>query len=95
VEIVNFRVTAFGVVDKPDLPRWRSDGSLDQAAHETRQVWFGGAAHDTPVFDRALLASGLTVRGPAIVEESGSTTLLPPGWSAQVLEFGDLLLERD
>jgi N-methylhydantoinase A len=92
VEIVNFRVTAFGVVDKPDLPRWRSGGSLDQAVRETRAVWFDGAAHDTPVFDRALLASDLVLHGPAIVEESGSTTLLPPVWSAQVLEFGDLLL---
>jgi N-methylhydantoinase A len=95
VEIVNFRVTAFGVVDKPDLPRWRSGGSLDQAVRETRAVWFDGAAHDTPVFDRALLASDLVLHGPAIVEESGSTTLLPPGWSAQVLEFGNLLLERN
>jgi len=95
VEIVNFRITALGVVDKPELPHWRSDGSAEQAVRGTRAVWFDGAEHVTPVFDRALLAAGLTLHGPAIIEESGSTTLLPPGWSAEVLEFGDLLLERN
>jgi N-methylhydantoinase A len=95
VEIVNFRVTALGVVDKPDLPRWLSGGIRADAVIGTRQVWFDGGFRETPIHDRMRLAAGVTLRGPAIVDESGSTTLLPPDWSLRVLDHGELLLERD
>jgi N-methylhydantoinase A len=95
VEIVNFRVTALGIVDKPELPRWLSGGEAADAVVGTRQVWFDGGFRETPILDRTRLATGVTLRGPAIVEESGSTTLLPPEWSLRVLDHGDLLLERD
>jgi N-methylhydantoinase A len=94
VEIVNFCVTALGVVDKPELPRWLSGGVAGQAAPATRQVWFDGRFLEAPIHDRTNLAAGVTLQGPAIIEESGSTTLLPPAWSLVVLEHGDLLLER-
>jgi N-methylhydantoinase A len=95
VEIVNFRVTALGVVDKPDLPRWLSGGTADRAMIGTRPVWFDGRFLETPIHDRTRLAAGVTLHGPAVIEESGSTTLLPQGWSLLVLEHGDLLLEKD
>jgi hypothetical protein len=34
------------------------------------------------------------VRGPAIVEEFGATTVVPPGWTARADALGDLALER-
>jgi N-methylhydantoinase A/oxoprolinase/acetone carboxylase beta subunit len=34
------------------------------------------------------------VAGPAIVEEMGATTVMPPGWSATVGTWGELVLER-
>ena len=40
---------------------------------------------DTPIHDRALLARGERLVGPAIIEQADSTTLLPQGWSAEVL----------
>jgi N-methylhydantoinase A len=95
VEIVNYRVTALGVVDKPELPLWTGSGQAEQALAGARGVWFEGSSHDTPIFRRDGLAAGVTLTGPAIVDESGSTTLLPPGWSLRVLDHGALLLEKD
>src|SRR3989442_592288 len=48
---------------------------------------------DTPVYDRYALAAGARLAGPAIVEERESTTVLPPGASASVDEYANLLVE--
>jgi N-methylhydantoinase A len=47
-----------------------------------------------PVHERQWLARGVEVSGPAIVEEMGATTVIPPGWTAIVGEWGELLLRR-
>ena len=61
---------------------------------EARDVWFDGGFRSTPILDRARLRAGETITGPAVLEESGSTTLVPPGWSLRVLRYGDLLMEK-
>jgi N-methylhydantoinase A len=94
VEIVTYRVTAVGRVDKPELPAWTAGGSVKDATIETRMVWFDGGFQPTPVLDRTKLAAAQAVNGPAILEESGSTTLVPPGWGLRVLDYGDLLMEK-
>jgi N-methylhydantoinase A len=94
VEIVNFRVVALGVVDKPTPPLWTKSGTVVDAALAPRKVWFDGVWHDTPVYDRARLPAGSRFAGPAVVEEGGATTIIPPSWMARVLEYGELLLER-
>ena len=94
VEIVNYRVTALGVVDKPELPLWTGGSHAAQAQTGSRKVWFDGGERDTPLYDRNRLAAGVVLEGPAIMDESGSTTLLPPGWSLRVLDHGDMLMEK-
>jgi N-methylhydantoinase A len=61
-----------------------------------RRVLFPGEASwlDMPIHDRALLASAEHLVGPAIIEQTDATTLLPQGWSAEVLAGGALLLTR-
>jgi len=49
-------------------------------------------AASVPVFARARLAPGRSVSGPAILAQPDSTTLVPPGWTAQALASGALLL---
>ena len=61
-----------------------------------RSVLFPGETTrvDTALHDRALLAEGERLTGPAIIEQADSTTLLPPGWSAEVTGGAALLLTR-
>ncbi len=94
VEIVNFRVAAVGVVDKPALHRLSPAAPRADARLGTRKVHFGGSFVDTPVIQRDRLVLDETVLGPAVIEESGSTTVLPPSWKAVVLAHGELMLER-
>ena len=93
VELVNARLVAYGLVDKPAAQS--HGGAADgETAAVTRSVWFGGVAHDCPVWERDRLATGAGLRGPAIVEEFGATTVIPPGWNGVVDAQGNLRFER-
>ena len=82
VEIVSYRIAAWGLSDKPVLPPMDATGRTMAAARPgTRPVIFDGAAHSVPVFDRERMPPGEAVAGPAIIEEAGSSTVVPPGWS--------------
>ncbi len=54
----------------------------------------GGAAHDTPLYDRDALLPGQKVDGPAVIVESTGTTVVEPGWRAEMRPGGDLVLTR-
>jgi N-methylhydantoinase A len=95
IELVNARLTAFGVVAKPAAERHAAPrASLEGALIERRGVWFDGAARECPVFERERLPEGAALAGPAIVEEFGATTVVPPGWRGALDVHGNLRLER-
>ncbi len=95
IELVNARVSAYGLVARPAPERYGSaTRSLDDALVERRRVWFAGAAHECPVWERERLPEKAEFRGPALVEEFGATTVLPPGWQADVDSHGNLRLAR-
>ena len=60
----------------------------------SRKAYMAGAWRDTPVYDRAALRPGETIKGPAIVIEPTSTIVLEPGWQARLTERRDLVLKR-
>ncbi len=95
VEFVTFRVTATGVLSKPKL-RELPTGSHDlaDARREVRPVYFAEAKgfQETAVYDRYRLCPGHTFTGPAIVEEIDSTSLIHPGFKAEVDRYGNLLV---
>ncbi len=93
-EIVTFRVTAYGLVAKPALPTARTEGLRDAARIDERSVVFDGGFRTTAIYERSLLPAGAEVAGPAVIEESGSTTIVPPGFTASVDPHGTLVLER-
>jgi N-methylhydantoinase A len=48
---------------------------------------------ETPVYDRYLLRPGMSLVGPAIIEERESTLVVGPGGVATVDEFLNVLVE--
>jgi N-methylhydantoinase A len=90
VELVNFCVSGFGVIDRPRIPELAESGAAPK--HTNRRVYFDGGFRDTPVFARASLAAGSKLDGPAIVEEFGSTTVVFPGQQLTVDRHGILII---
>jgi N-methylhydantoinase A len=96
-EIVNIGLLAIGDVPKPRLeavsPR---PGSEAQAYKGSRPVYFAesGGFVDCRVFERAILGLGAVIPGPAVIEEPDSTILIHPGYFAEVVQYGILILRR-
>ncbi|MBL8669288.1 MAG: hydantoinase/oxoprolinase family protein [Alphaproteobacteria bacterium] len=49
---------------------------------------------EAAIIDRAALKPGETARGPAIVEQEDSTTVIEPGWQATVDKVGNMVIDR-
>ena len=92
-EVVTVRVTAVARTAKPALPSPAHDGA--GAGIRTRPVHFDGAWSDTAVLARPELAAGAAVEGPALVEEMGSVTVVPPDWRLKVGTIGEFHLRRE
>ena len=91
VEMANIRLAALGY-----LPRPENAPPAPGEARETRtrDVFFDGNARETRIVDRQGLKVGDVLDGPAIIEESTATTLLPPGWQARMIDGGHLTLSK-
>jgi N-methylhydantoinase A len=92
IEIVNFCVSGFGLIERPELPKLAKRDGATPARKSVRLVYFDGGFRDTPVYDRATLLPGFRVEGPAIVEEFGSTTAVFPGQYLEVDAHGVLIV---
>ncbi len=57
-------------------------------------IWSGGAAHETPVYDRTTLLAHDRITGPALIREANATTVVEPGWTAEVTQANHMTLRR-
>ncbi|MBY0155626.1 hydantoinase/oxoprolinase family protein [Cytobacillus firmus] len=94
-EIVNLHLTAFGKVLKPKMKKINSiNSNIQEAYKETRPVYFEEEGWvETKVYSRSLFGKGMEVSGPAIVEEQSASTVIYPGQSLTVDEYGNLIIE--
>jgi len=94
VEVVTWKLSAVGGSPRITLAK-AAACSADARRKGTRRAYFPEARGytDTPVYDRYELAAGTSLTGPAIVEERESTTVLPPGVTATVDEYANLIAE--
>ena len=92
VELVNFCVSGFGLIERPEVPKLAKRDGATPARKSVRPVYFDGAYRDTPVYDRASLLPGFRLDGPAVVEEFGSTTVVFPGQFLEVDSHGVLIV---
>jgi len=91
VEVVNVRLRAIGRVPKPPRPSAAKGATGEPSG--SRPAWFpNNGVVATPVWQRADLAIGTRLAGPAIIQELSSSTIVPPEASIEVDGFGNLVV---
>ena len=92
--VENVSVEAVGAMAEVEDPEIETgDGTPPEALGRGRMFCDGGHL-DAAVHARADLKSGMRIDGPAILVETTGTTVLEPGWRAEVNHLGHLLLRR-
>jgi N-methylhydantoinase A len=92
-EIVNLRCIGNGAVPTMNFPSATpsaNDGS--NAIVEDHEVVFQGKKIPTKIYDRSKMTPGAKFDGPAIVTEFDSTTVVLPGYVAEMDEFYNILI---
>jgi N-methylhydantoinase A len=96
IEVVYLRVRAIAATSPVHLRKIAAGTESAQGARKAdRRCYFGRAAgwQLTPIYDGAALVSGNRIAGPALIEETSSTILVPDGAHAQVDQFGNYLIQ--
>lgn len=98
VQFVSYRVSAIGVIDKPDLqPEGLHPEAPIPEPIEVRSVLFQGCSSyvDTPVYQRNKFTPGQTIPGPCICEQMDTTVVVPQGWMIHVDGFHNLKIRDE
>lgn len=91
VEIANLWVTVTVPNTSSTIVGQQPTAGAEMPAKQ-RAVYFGGEQVSTAIYDRKGLAASSVVKGPAIVTQDDSTTVIPPGWRGTTDAFGNLVL---
>src|SRR5713101_3829238 len=98
IEIPNVRVRGIGLMPELKMPEvdHGSESAGDALRHEG-EAWFlvGGGIAQVPTryYDRSALKAGNRLDGPAIVNQYDSTTVIPPGLTAGIDRFGNVVID--
>lgn len=86
VEVVNVESAISGRVDRPNRMTIAAGNGTHSALKGTREMIFlaSGIAHETPVYEGALLGAGDEITGPAVIQEVTTTLVIEPGWVARL-----------
>jgi N-methylhydantoinase A len=96
-EAITFRLIAYGKTEtlRPTpLGKGGRTDPPDAVMYSRETVFDNGATANTPRLDRSKLLADDVLNGPAIITQHNSTTIVPPGYRARVLAFGDIHISR-
>jgi len=91
VELVVYHLIAIAEVDKLKPEKFPTTGrKIEDAIKAQREVDYVEAGiHQATIYDGDALEPGMSFIGPAIIEDAGATTVIPPGLPCHVDEYGN------
>jgi len=92
IEVVNVRLGAIGLVDKPTWQPQQLDGDTSPTPVDHREVFFRADPEVAAIYWREALSPGQKLRGPAVLESMDSTILVSPDRTAFVDAYGSLVI---
>lgn len=94
VELVNLRVQAVGMQHRPKLKQSGDRRDVAEPFGTRKVYWRATGWVNCPLYNRTALALGQEINGPAIIEEYGSTVVVPGSWMAKPDAYENLILEK-
>ena len=95
VGLFRLNLKAVGLVPKAEFARASPTGRTP-APKTRRPVWFAATGSaDTPVYWRPDLGPGDRLSGPVVVEQLDSTTVIPPGFSAEIDAWLNIVIRQE
>ena len=92
VDMIDVAVSIPGeAIEEAELP---PRGGEALAPVDTVRAYLRGAWHEVPVFDREALRAGDRIAGPAMLREANATTIIEPGWAAEISARNHLVMHR-
>ena len=93
-EVVNLRLTATGITQKPALPRASIASTRAAIPVRVGPARFGGRTVETRFYRWEDLEPGSVGEGPAVVSGGQATAVVTPGFRFRIDEFGNLVAAR-
>lgn len=96
IEVVNLRALGIGIVPKLELGRDRSGGpDAAKAIVARHKIYYKGRFVSAPIYDRYKLKPGNIIKGPAVIIQNDSTTLILPKHYGRVDAYRSILIFPD
>lgn len=93
IEFVNYRVSAVGTFDKPDIVK---SAGVRKVSNADKKIFgkaiFNGEEYDVPILNRDALNIGDIIAGPAIIAEMGATVVVYPNHTAEIDEMKNIIM---
>jgi len=92
-EFINLRLIALGKIQK--------SGSIKSASEDInientkRKIIFNQKAYQTDVLSRQKIKTNNKFKGPAVIEESTATTVVPPNYNIVKDDFGNIIISKE
>ncbi|MBR2591650.1 MAG: hypothetical protein IKD62_01635, partial [Oscillospiraceae bacterium] len=95
VECVNLRLVGLGVLEK--MPKIKSDICCKDAPvpEKSQEAIFKNVRYEAKIYQRDTLLPGQEFKGPAIVEELTTTTVVPPFWKVTIDPFFNMMITKE
>jgi N-methylhydantoinase A len=97
IELINFRVEAIGKMPKPVIEKFPLLGGDPSSVLKGRRPCYFSKAGGfllTGIYNGDVLVSGMTVRGPAVVEMPGTSAVVGPDQEAYMDEYRNVIIRR-
>lgn len=94
VSLFRVAIKATGMVSKAELKQ-HDYNAYEPKSDETREVFFEGNSHNASIYQREALSAGAKFSGPAIIDQLDSTTFVPPGMSAEIDKYLNIIIKSE
>lgn len=95
IEIVNIRLASYGKMEKVIEAGQAEKTTNPPVERIVKPVVWNREEKMSPVYTTDTLQFGHTFHGPAIVEDAGSTTVVPAGYTVEADRFGNLVITKE